>query len=347
MIIFRDGDGKQVRSLHSDCVCCNYPANFSNARCMFTSFREMYSEADKFEKVIWVQDTASSRRHRVFNRINNSSRVYQDDDVNTARTPGRTLNAVVSMRRPSSSGNVDPFDAAPDWAVFSQHQDETCLILVDFETTGRNPKKCRIIEYASIVLSEYSQKSPMVCISDYVNPGVESDDFQMSMEAYEINNITRRMLFGKRTTKEALVRMLEQWNAVRGQRKLCLIGHNVSGFDLRVLYHEAKRFGLQTQLRDMNIMYIDTQHVANDNRVWESIDIERPPSVSLGSLHETLFGEVIIGHHGALADVTANSRILQRLDSDLSLSFGHHIKPYNALISEMENSGKRTRDEVV
>lgn len=345
MIIFRDSNGRQIRSLHSDCVCCNYPANFSNARCNFTSFREMNSEATEVEDVKWVQDTESGERHRVFNRVIRSSRAYQDDNVNTARTPGQTLNAVASMRRPPSSGNVDPFDAAPDWAVFSQHQDKICFILFDLETSGRNPKSCRIFEYASIVLSGDSQDSPMVCISEYVNPGVEKDDFQMSLEAYEINRITRRMLFGKRTTKEALVRMFEQWNEVRGRRQLCLIGHNVSGFDLRVLYHEAKRFGLETQLKD--IKYIDTQHVANDNRVWESIDIERPPSVSLGSLHETLFGEVIIGHHGALADVIANSRILQTLDSDLSLSFGHHIKPYNALISEMENSGKRTRDEVV
>jgi hypothetical protein len=186
----------------------------------------------------------------------------------------------------------------------------------------------------------------MVCISEYVNPGVEKDDFQMSLEAYEVNNITRRMLYGKRTTKEALVRMLEQWNAVRGQRKLCLIGHNVSGFDLRVLYHETKRFGLQTQLRDMNIMYVDTQDVANDNRVWDSIGFERPSSVSLKSLHETLFGEEIIGHHGALADVAANSRVLRELDSDLSLSFPDHLKSYNDLISELENSGKRTHDEL-
>lgn len=302
----------------------------------------MRSEAIKFEEVRSVQDTESGERHRIYNRISRSSQIYQGDDVNTARTPGRTLNAAaVSMRRPNSGNAADPsFDAAPDWAVFPQHQENFCLIVLDLETTGRNPNTCRMIEFASIALSEDSQNSPMVCISDYVNPG----DFQMSPDAYKINGITRRMLFGKRTTREALVRMFEQWNAVRGRRELCLIGHNVSGFDLRVLYHEAKRLGLQTQLRD--IMYLDTQDLANDNRVWESIGIECPPSVSLGSLHETLFGEEIIGHHGALADVTANSRILQKLDSELSLSFEHHIKSYNDLISELEESGKRTHDEV-
>ena len=153
------------------------------------------------------------------------------------------------------------------------------------------------------------------------------------------------MLFGKRTTKQALERMFEQWNAVRGRRKLCLIGHNVTRFDMRVLYHEAKRVGLQTQLRDMNIMYLDTQDLANDNRVWESIGIECPSSLSLGSLHETLLGEEIIGHHGALADVTANSRVLRKLDSDLSLSFPDHLKSYNDLISKLEKNGKRTHDE--
>ena len=148
------------------------------------------------------------------------------------------------------------------------------------------------------------------------------------------------MLYWKKTTAEALTALFEHLDRIRQGRSLCLFGHNIGDYDLPVLYYEAMRCGLTENLRSM--FYVDTMDVAKDEeRVWSNSDDDCPESCSLESLHESLFGEVIVGHHGAFADVSANARVLKRLDPDLSISLGHHVKSCSDLIDSLDTRRRR------
>jgi len=303
--------------------------------CGFTSFCEMCSEADEIEQVktVLCEDANGvEQQRRGYTHVRRV--VPQHVRIPEGEALGASFNDGITMRN-SLMGNVadSTFDVGPVRVTFPPHERYYCVI-IDFETNGLVRQICRILEYASLSLEDAS------CLTDFVNPGVESGNFHLSKGAYEKNKITRMMLYGKKTTAEALTALFEHLDRIRQGRSLCLFGHNIGDYDLPVLYYEAMRCGLTENLRSM--FYVDTMDVAKDEeRVWSNSDDDCPESCSLESLHESLFGEVIVGHHGAFADVSANARVLKRLDPDLSISLGHHVKSCSDLIDSLDTRRRR------
>ncbi len=126
-------------------------------------------------------------------------------------------------------------------------------------------------------------------------------------------------LAGKIGTKGGLLRMFDHLNSMcKEGTKLCLFGHNIGEFDLKVLWTEAKRHNLSDKLT--GISFVDTLQVVKDHGTWASQEKECPSSLALGYLHKYLIGEDIPSQHSAVGDVLANAKILQILDKDLSIS---------------------------
>jgi DNA polymerase III epsilon subunit-like protein len=133
-------------------------------------------------------------------------------------------------------------------------------------------------------------------------------------------------LVGKIGTKEGLQRMFRHLSSSKGGRKLCFVGHNIQNFDLRILYEEAKRHGLDKELK--GVRFVDTLAVAQDKDVWQNHEKERPKSFSLENLYSYLVGGVIPFQHSAVGDVLANAKVLESLDPDLTITRSKYVREF-------------------
>ena len=130
-------------------------------------------------------------------------------------------------------------------------------------------------------------------------------------------------LVGKIGTKEGLKRMFCHLSSSKGGRKLCFVGHNIQ-FDLRILCEEAKRHGLDKELKGVH--FVDTLAVARDEDVWQNHEKDRPKSFSLEDLYSYLVGGLIPFQHSAVGDVLANAKVLKCLDPNLTITLSKHIR---------------------
>ena len=109
---------------------------------------------------------------------------------------------------------------------------------------------------------------------------------------------------------------------VSGDRKVCLIGHNIIQFDMPILEKELQRYGsckdLQKYLDDIYV--IDTLTMARDDKIWEDLDMDEPVSKKLEVLHEHLCGKELVDSHSAMGDCLGNAKVLLEMDPTLMIA---------------------------
>lgn len=115
----------------------------------------------------------------------------------------------------------------------------TLIAAIDFETTGLDPKKDRIVEVGA-VLWDWEAKKPLILQSDLVR-SVTS----ISKEASAINGIRDEDLINYGVDPYESCVSLGRILAAADH----LLGHNIRGFDIPFLLEEFKRVGENTDAR--------------------------------------------------------------------------------------------------
>ena len=121
------------------------------------------------------------------------------------------------------------------------------VIVFDVETTGKDPRKDRIVQIALIKI----QNNGQVCTwNNYFNPCISREK---QMAAFKIHKISPDTLLSKKPFQLYTSDILD----IIGDTKY-LAGHNV-WFDWNFLYEEFKRFeGLLERLMSKNLILLDT-----------------------------------------------------------------------------------------
>jgi DNA polymerase-3 subunit epsilon len=102
-------------------------------------------------------------------------------------------------------------------------------VVVDVETSGTDPDRCRIISIAALALaSDYTVESSLVSL---VDPGIDDPG------PTEIHGLTAQMLAGQPRFPDVAAQLL---TLLRGRT---LVAHNV-GFDYAFLAAEARKSGV-------------------------------------------------------------------------------------------------------
>ena len=159
------------------------------------------------------------------------------------------------------------------------------IVVVDFETTGLNPRKCRIIEIGAVrirngqVVEEYSR---------FVNP-MES----IPQEVVELTGITDAMVADAKPAQEEIPKLLEFIG------KAAFAAHNAK-FDYAFLTEECKRLGVE-----ISMPVIDTLEFSR--RMYPSLKSHR-----LGAVCKSL-GISLKNAHRAVHDARATALMLNRM----------------------------------
>jgi DNA polymerase III subunit epsilon len=157
------------------------------------------------------------------------------------------------------------------------------LAILDLETTGTDPKECRIVEVSILKLGPDGAQDMR---TRRVNPGIPIPE-----SATAIHGITDAMVANCPTFRALAAGLLSFLDGA----DLC--GFNLRRFDLRVLANELKRCGMSLPLAG--------RHVVDPIRIYherERRDLSAAVRLYLGREHD--------GAHGAEADVLATVAIL-------------------------------------
>ncbi len=123
----------------------------------------------------------------------------------------------------------------------------------DLETTGTDVAKDRILEVGAIIY-DTDDKIPLAMLSELIMPGPDVE-FREGYESPTGLKLAHIQEFG-----ESLVLTLQQMELMVERHKPdAIVGHNIVGFDLPMLKHEADRLGLNLPLL-LALPVIDTRH---------------------------------------------------------------------------------------
>ncbi len=160
----------------------------------------------------------------------------------------------------------------------------------DFETSGLDPAKDRVIEMAAVRIVNGVVASEFSTLVKY--------DGKLAPKITEITGITDEMT-ATGMDEDTAFRIL---NRMLGDH--ILVAHNAL-FDLGFLHHSLLRIAGRSFSND----YIDTLTISRLNHVYPH---------TLGDMCEK-YGISLVGGHRALNDVTATWELLREMDKDLSL----------------------------
>lgn len=163
------------------------------------------------------------------------------------------------------------------------------IVFIDFETTGADTLKDRIVQYALLRLLPNGETETA---SGYVNPGMP-----IPKKATDIHGITDLMVSGSPRFSEIAG---ELFNLLDG----CdIAGYNSDSFDIPILAEEFERCGIDFP--------------GSDTVTIDALLLEREiNSHKLGATYKRYFGENLSGHHDALTDARATLDILLRQVED-------------------------------
>ncbi len=159
------------------------------------------------------------------------------------------------------------------------------IVVVDFETTGLNPKKCRIMEIGAVrirngqVVEEYSK---------FVNPQEPIPD-----EVVKLTGITDAMVASADTAETEIPKLLEFIGGA------AFAAHNAK-FDYAFLTEECRRLGIE-----LSLPIIDTLEFSR--RMYPSLKSHR-----LGAVCKSL-GISLKNAHRAVHDARATAHMLNRM----------------------------------
>ncbi|MBQ6858924.1 MAG: PolC-type DNA polymerase III, partial [Clostridia bacterium] len=159
------------------------------------------------------------------------------------------------------------------------------IVVVDFETTGLNPRKCRIMEIGAVrirngqIVEEYSK---------FVNPQEPIPD-----EVVKLTGITDAMVADAGTAETEIPKLLEFIGGA------AFAAHNAK-FDYSFLTEECRRLDIE-----INLPVIDTLEFAR--RMYPSLKSHR-----LGAICKSL-GISLKNAHRAVHDARATAQMLNRM----------------------------------
>lgn len=170
------------------------------------------------------------------------------------------------------------------------------LIFFDFETTGLIPKKGENMPFPRVVELAGYIPGKNKSFQSLVNP-------KCSIPPDMVHGITDKDVESAPDFKEAWT-SFERWmEAELGTTaKVVLAGHNIWGFDLKILQAECERVGLRCRKWKSFDTLAFSRHLCAGNQ---------PPSHRLQSLRETM-GIAENDAHRALGDVQVNYEVFKR-----------------------------------
>lgn len=178
------------------------------------------------------------------------------------------------------------------------------IATVDVETGGLNPEKNGV---CSVTIKKYDS-SEVLNLFIKPNQGLRYDE-----KALEVNGLTMQYLEEHGIPEETAVKTITFFIKANFTTKPLILGHNTN-FDLRFIERLFERNNLK--LYDyIDYHYLDSMILAGSLMVAGVIDRD---SVSLGSIHWSLFGEPIANQHSSLADVMATERVFKKLIGKIS-----------------------------
>lgn len=160
-------------------------------------------------------------------------------------------------------------------------------VVFDLETTGISTKYDEVIEISAVKVKNSQVAEEF---STLVNPGRK-----IPPGASRVNGITDKMVAGAPVFADALADFL------RFAEDMVLVGHNISSFDMKFLYRDARKFFQKVPDND----YVDTLIMAR--KVLPRLHHHR-----LVDLAEH-YGISAQGAHRALNDCNMNQKVYERL----------------------------------
>lgn len=168
--------------------------------------------------------------------------------------------------------------------------------VIDFETTGINPKKDRILQMAAVIVNGAGE---VVDSFDTVVRPTHPEEYEHGAE--HIHGISREQVASGMPLPDALEKL---WSISEGK---VITAHNAR-FDIGFLHAETERIGLSRQVET----FLDTLSLARH------ADKERARKHSLGALCAHYGIELDHAHH-ALADATATAELLIHLLREIQI----------------------------
>lgn len=183
-----------------------------------------------------------------------------------------------------------------DSALLLEHP----IVVFDFETTGLDVRRARIIEIGAI---KYVGQKEVARFSQLINPGIP-----VSAEITRITGITQSMLTGMPPMQDVLPAFHDFLRGSVG------VAHNAE-FDVGMLFHESNRLGITC---DYTILC--TLRMAR-----ALVKIERRNLDSLAN-H---YGLTFESRHRSIGDILVTAGVLWKiLEENSTLTTMAHLQPY-------------------
>lgn len=182
------------------------------------------------------------------------------------------------------------------------------IVCFDTETTSEKPETCRVVQVAAVKFDEMHSERPsayQVIIDEITDPGMESSD-----AATAIHGIGPEQWKGKASDTNALERFYSwlesNYMDSHGVQALAVAGHNVSYFDLPILYRITGKQSL------FGLPVVDTMLCAQ--RIYPNAPSHRlttnPKEPEKTGLIEFLKLGEVEGAHTALGDAMMVKRLV-------------------------------------
>ncbi len=196
-----------------------------------------------FENEIYLSNITVENFEIWFNKILE----YTEADINSKEKKGFSLDELDELFQQYSAqyDDIDYNKSSKIVSIFTKKWRKICrhkFIVLDFETTGLNYKRDRIVEIAAIKYVDGIETDKMVTL---VNPLMH-----ISLDATQINHITDDMVEDAPTERSVVPQLIEFLG------NSLIVGHYVN-FDLSFLEVAAQRYGYNVKYN-----YIDTISVS-------------------------------------------------------------------------------------
>jgi len=193
------------------------------------------------------------------------------------------------------------------------------ILVFDTETTGlpkeRNPSIYQTQQWPFIIQLSYivydtETNELVILVNDYINIAF---DTQISKESQEVHNITREMLNGGVTIKEAL----HKFNEYAKQCDL-IVGHNVS-FDKRMIMVEGVRNKIKMEVGQTYCTMRNSTEICKIEKINpEGETYFKFPTLS--ELHFHLFKKIPKNTHNALIDILICLRCFCKIENNKDIT---------------------------
>jgi len=172
------------------------------------------------------------------------------------------------------------------------------LLYIDLETTGLDTSYDKIVEIGMI----FNEQEKTILL----DPGVH-----IPSEASKVHGISDSDVVGKPKFKDiadVLYRIICSCDY--------LVGYNIINFDIKMLYTEFLRCGIELPKKDIIDIY----------QVWNRVEPDR----KLTTCYQRFFGEEFKNSHSASADIKATQKCLEEIMRiyDLDLVQSHILSKY-------------------